>query len=88
MHGEYHYLLPDLLSENREFYLRCIRTNPEGFEPLPSLVKGKISKESTKFRTSISPRERLLLATRFLATAMSQKSLSFAFRIGKTAVIY
>ena len=86
MHGEYHYLLPDLLSGNREFYFRYIRTNPERFEPLPRLVKGKISKESTKFRISISPRERLLLATRFWATGMLQKSLSFAFRTGKTTV--
>ena len=37
--------------------------NPEQFEHLLSLVKDKISKKNTKFTTSISPRERLVLAT-------------------------
>ena len=60
--------------------------NPERFEHLPSLVKDKISKENTKFRRSISPRERLVLTIRFLATGISQQNLSFSFRIVKTTV--
>ena len=86
MHGEYQHLLPDLLSRDRGFYLRYLRMNPERFEHLLSLVKGKISKENTKVRTSISPRKRLVLTIRFLATRISQQNLSFAFRIGKTTV--
>ena len=62
--------------------------NPERSEYLLSLVKDKISKESTKFRTSISSKERVLLTIRLLGTEISQQSLSFAFRIGKTATTY
>ena len=62
--------------------------NPERFKHLFSLVKDKISKESTEFRTSISSRERVLLKIGFLATGISQQSLSFAFRIGKTTTTF
>ena len=81
MHGEYHHLFPGLLSGDKE-----LRMNPERFELLLSLAKDKILKENEKFRTSISPRERLVLAIRFLATQILQRSLTFAFRIGKTTV--
>ena len=50
------------------------------------LVKDKIAKENTRFRKSISVEERLVLTLRYLATGMSQQSLSFAFRIGKSTV--
>ena len=62
IHGEYHHLLPDLLSGSRNFfYFRYRRMNPERLELLLSLVKGKISKGNMKFITSILPRERLVL---------------------------
>ena len=80
MPSEYHHLFPDLLSGDKD-----LRINPEWFKPLLSLVKDKISWENKKFRSSISPGERLVLAIRFLATGTVQWSLSFAFRIGKTA---
>ena len=43
MHNEYYYLLPDLLSGDREFYFRYLRMNPERFEHLLSLVKGTLN---------------------------------------------
>ena len=86
MHGEYYHLLPDLLSGDREFYFRYLRMNPEQFEHILSLVTDKISKENTKFRTTISCRERLVLTLQMLATGISQQSLNFAFRIRKTTV--
>ena len=88
IHGEYHDLLLDLLIGDREFFFRRLRMNPERFKHLFSLVKDKISKESTEFRTSISSRERVLLKIGFLATGISQQSLSFAFRIGKTTTTF
>ena len=58
MHSENHHLLPDLLSEDREFYFRCLRINSERLEHLLlSLVKDKISKENTKFITRIYSRK-------------------------------
>lgn len=49
-------------------------------------MKDKIARENTRFRKSISVEERLVLTLRYLATGMSQQSLSFAFRIGKSTV--
>ena len=71
-----------------EFYFNgwIFRMNPERFEHLLSLVKDKISKENTKFRTSISTRERLVFTIQFLARRILPQSLSFAFRIGKATV--
>ena len=70
-YGEHHNLRSDLLSGDREFYFRYPRMNSERFEHLLNLVKDKISKEKNKFRTSISPKERLLLTIRFFATGIS-----------------
>ena len=78
--------MPDLPSGDREIYFRYLRMNPERFEHLLSLVKDKISKESKKFKTSIPSRERLVLTIRFLSIEILQKSLSVAFRVGKTIV--
>ena len=49
-------------------------------------MKDTIARENTRFRKSISVEERLVLTLRYLATGMSQQSLSFAFRIGKSTV--
>ena len=59
---------------------------PERFEPLLQLTGQKLSKRDTHFRKSITAAECLAHTLRFLASGDSQKSLSFAFRIGTTTV--
>ena len=49
------------------------------------LVRPHIEKD-TKFRKAISAAEKLAIILRFLATGDSQQTLSFLFRVGKTAV--
>ena len=60
--------------------------SPERFKHLLQLVGPKISKKDTRLRNAIPAAERLALTLRFLASGDSQKSLSFAFRIGTTTV--
>ena len=60
--------------------------SPERFELLLQLTSQKLSKRDTYFKKSILAAERLTLTLRFLASGDSQKSLSFAFRIGTTTV--
>ena len=60
--------------------------SPERFEHLLQLTGHKLSKKDTRFRKAIPAAERLAFTLRFLASGDSQKSLSFAFRIGTTTV--
>ena len=59
---------------------------PNRFEHLLTLVGPLIQKETTRFRETISPPQRLALTLRFLATGESQQLLSFSYRMGKTTV--
>ena len=60
--------------------------SPERFNHLLSLVEPLVTKEDNNYRKSISHTESLALTIRFLVTGESQISLSFSFRIGKSAV--
>ena len=60
--------------------------SPERFDHLLELVKPIIEKKDTNLRKSIPAAERLAITLRFLGTGDSQQSLSFSYRLGKTAV--
>lgn len=59
---------------------------PERFRHLLSLVEPRMYKQSTVFRRVIPAVECPALIVRFLATADTQQSLSFSFRIGKSTM--
>ena len=67
-------------------HLDIARMWPERFRHLLSLVEPKMYKQSTVFRRVIPAVECPALIVRFLATADTQQSLSFSFRIGKSPV--
>ena len=71
-----------------DFFFRFsyLRMSPGRFEHLLQLTGHKLSKKDTRFRKAIPAAERLALTLRFLASGDSQKSLSFAFRIGTATV--
>ena len=60
--------------------------SPHRFAHLLTLIEPFITKKSTNFREPISAGKRLSLTLRFLATGESQRSLSFAYRIGSATV--
>ena len=59
---------------------------PERFEHLLSLVRGKITKRTTNFRTPTPADHRFALTLRFFATGETQQLLSFTLRIRRTTV--
>ena len=68
------------------FFYRYIRLSPERFDHMLGLVENSITKEDTNFRKAISAGERLAVTLRFLASLESQRSLSFAYLIGKSTL--
>ena len=64
--GDFNKLMSELQNDREQFF-RYLRMSPERFSHLLSLVKGKITKQNTRFRKSITAEERL-------AVTFSQKS--------------
>ena len=58
----------------------------EKFEHLDSLIERLIKKQDTRFRKSISTRERLIITLRYLCSGCSQQNLSFDFLISRTTI--
>ena len=69
-----------------EYTFFFLRMSPERFDLLLNLVAPLILKEKTNFRDPITPGERLSLTLYFLATGVSQQTLSFNYRISKSSV--
>ena len=58
--GEFN-LYDELRTNDREYFFRYFRMNPERFDHLHELVKDKIFKKDTCLRKAISTRERLAI---------------------------
>uniref|UniRef100_A0A182RZA6 Transposase Helix-turn-helix domain-containing protein n=1 Tax=Anopheles funestus TaxID=62324 RepID=A0A182RZA6_ANOFN len=62
------------------------RMTHDDFDWLLDKISHKIKREDTNMRLSITPRERLLITLRFLATGETYSSLSFLFRVGDSTI--
>ncbi|KAK2553524.1 hypothetical protein P5673_025009 [Acropora cervicornis] len=60
--------------------------SPESFDFLLSKVGPLINKQATRSRQPTPAAERLALTIRYLASADSQQSMSFSYRMGKATV--
>ncbi|XP_005108687.1 protein ALP1-like [Aplysia californica] len=78
-------LYPQLCDDEDKFY-NYARMSRASFEELLIAVQDDIRKQDTNFQQAISPRERLLLTLRFLATGESARSLHYQFRMGDSTV--
>lgn len=67
---------------------RYLRMSKERFDHLFSLLEERIKKQNTRLRKAVSPRERLVITLRYLATGCSQQTLSYAFRVGRSTISY
>ncbi len=56
------------------------------FEYLLSHIEPAIRKQGTNYRDAISPKERLVITLRFLATGDSFSSLMYTFKVSKSSV--
>ena len=55
---------------------------------LTDLISAEIEKQYTKMRKPISPKERLALTLRYLATGETFRSLEYQFRINRKTICY
>ena len=79
-------LLNKLKMEDAMGFRNFTRLTPTDFEELLLMVGGKISKQDTKFRETITASLRLAVTLRFLASGDSFTSLMYTFRISKQAI--
>ncbi|XP_035529809.1 uncharacterized protein LOC118337072 isoform X1 [Morone saxatilis] len=76
----------ELEMHDRTGFREMLRMTAEEFDVLLGMVGPLITKQHTKMRRAISPRERLSLTMRFLATGVTFRSLSFQYRIGASTI--
>ncbi|XP_035989637.1 protein ANTAGONIST OF LIKE HETEROCHROMATIN PROTEIN 1-like [Fundulus heteroclitus] len=67
-------------------FRELLRMSVEDFSYLLERVTPHIIKKDTHLRKAISPRDRLSVTLRFLATGETFKSLGFQYRIGSTTL--
>ena len=68
--GAYHSLFEQLLTTDAQSFQNFMRMDVVAFEDVLSRVEARLIKNDTKMRKSISPRERLCIVIRYLATGM------------------
>ena len=86
LYSEYYTLYQSLRESDREFHYRYLRMSKERFDHLLNLLREKITKKDTKLREAITAEERLVITLRYLSAGMSQQTLCYNFRIGRTTV--
>lgn len=79
-------LLKELALEDKESYRIFLRMSEEKFEELLSKVQAKIRKQDTVMRQAISPKLKLQITLRYLATGNSFSTLAYAYRVPKNTI--
>lgn len=76
----------ELLYEPSGEFENFCRMSSTDFEYLLGKISEVISKQDTQFREAISPKARLAITLRFLATGDSYKSLHFLFKVSSQLI--
>jgi hypothetical protein len=71
----------ELRSEDADYFQRFFRCRHYLFDRLVEIIIPYIQRQNTNMRECISPKERLSLTLRFLATGESYRSLEYSTRI-------
>ena len=77
--GAYNNIFKELELTDTEGFRRFMRMDIEHFTDLVNVIGPDVTKEDTVMRNAISPKERLALTLRFLATGETFRSLEFFF---------
>ena len=86
--GAFVNIFKDLELTDAEDFRRFMRMDVPHFQELLSLISSDLQKTETRMRKPITPKERLALTLRFLATGETFRSLEFQFRISRKAISY
>lgn len=79
-------LLKELASEDKEGYRNHLRMSEEKFDELLSKVEFRIKKNDTIMRQAISPKMKLQITLRYLATGDSFSTLAALYRVPKNTI--
>lgn len=85
LHGASNILIKELYFYNDDKFINYFRMNVEVFDKLLTAVGPYITKQKC-VRETISPKIRLEICLRYLASGDSMKSLSYAFRVGHNTI--
>ncbi|XP_071054469.1 uncharacterized protein [Onthophagus taurus] len=83
--GEFATLYKELVDDATKFF-EYFRMSENCFNILLKKIEIKLRKQDTHWRKAISPRERLAVCLRYLATGDSLKTISFSYRLGHATV--
>ncbi|KAL0861420.1 hypothetical protein ABMA27_008964 [Loxostege sticticalis] len=74
------------LPYNEDKFFGYFRMSKENFDILLNELKSALTRQQTRFKTPIEPKQRLAVCLRYLATGDSYLTISFSFRLGHTTV--
>lgn len=79
-------LVKELDLQMPALFTNFLRLSKDNFDLLLGFVSPLIERKNTIFREAISPRERLMITLRYLATGETFKSLSYMFRVSQPCI--
>lgn len=79
-------LLKEIAIEDPESYKNFMRLSPSKFEELLTLVAPKVTKSKTFMRTPVSPRLKLEVTLRYIASGDSLASLQYLYRLPRCTI--
>ena len=85
-HGAFDTLLNEFRREDPTEFKQFLRMDPETFDELLAMIDNSIQKQNTVMRESLSPRIKLAVTIRFLATGACYTDLQHLFRIHKSTL--
>ena len=86
--GAFVNIFNELYVSDHEGFRRFMRMDQKQFNELTDLISAEIEKQYNKMRKPISPKERLALTLRYLATGETFRSLEYQFRISRKTICY
>ncbi|XP_071581738.1 uncharacterized protein [Temnothorax nylanderi] len=78
--------IEELGAEDNQTYLNMFRITQERFQDLLGMVSAKLQKQDTHMRPALSPKLKLQIVLRYLATGDSLASLQLLFRVPKCTI--
>lgn len=81
LRGAIHLAHKELRLEDKEYFQRFFRMRADLFDRLVDMVTPFIQRQDTNMRQCISPRDRVSITLRFLATGETYRSLEYSMRI-------
>lgn len=79
-------LLKELASEDKEEYRNHLRMSEEKFNELLGKVQDRLKKQDTVMRQALSPKLKLQITLRYLATGDSFSTLASVYRVPKNTI--